>query len=89
MSIKEDSKGSSKWPNKGKIRCPNQSTKRAQNATERAQMDRTGQSPPRADRGAHHGPWWDAHGRACLRCLEFCGFRVPIRIPAVFSAALP
>jgi len=51
MWIKEDSKGGPKWPNIGKIRGPNRSTKRAQNAAEPERADRTGQCPPRADRG--------------------------------------
>jgi len=78
MWIKEDSKGSSKWSNIGKFRGPNKITKRAQNAAQRQQTDRTGQSPPRADCGAHHGPWWEPHGRAsCMHSRAwqcFCEF---------------
>jgi hypothetical protein len=39
---------------------------RKQNAAFEAQADREGQSTPRADRGAHHGQWWEGHGRALL-----------------------
>jgi len=88
MWIKEDSKGGPKWPNKGTIRSPNRSIKRAQNAAEQERTDRTEQCPPRADRGAHHGPWWEAHGRASCthgRAWQCCCGFLPFSRDCSFS----
>ena len=40
--------------------------------------------PPRADRGAHHGLCWEAHGRACLCCFGFAVFARLFVLQCVF-----
>jgi len=66
-------------------------SKVAQNAAFKKDRDRTGQSPPRADRGAHDGPWWEVHGRAscthgraCLCLSGFSPFFAALRFSCMF-----
>ena len=67
MWIKEDRKGSSKWPNIGKFHDPNQSTKRAQNAAD-------GPNQPEPTTGWPWGPPWPVVGgtRLCVRHARLC-----------------
>jgi len=96
MWIKEDSKGSLKWPNISKFRSPNQSTKGSHNAE--FEKRRTGRN--RAHHGlpventtdcggGPHGRAPATHGRVPLVHPIFSLFRATFRLPAVFALFCP
>jgi len=95
MWIKEDSKGSPKWPNIGKFRGPNRSTKEAKTRSSRSGRpggtEPTTVCPWRTPRTVVGGTHDHAQTRTAVRpcCLVFFVFHATFRLPAVFSATLP